>query len=85
MRSLINIFDFQRSKSDPKRCHGGRELFVNPKRCTGFEFQTLKVPPTTPTHFSGESPSPGLQRQQNEGMGSDTPPFPTKHIRGGQA
>jgi len=41
-------------KIDPKRYQVGRELFVDHKRCVGFEIQTLKVLSSTPTHFSEE-------------------------------
>jgi len=52
--------------SDPKRCQVGRELFLDPKGSTDFKFQTQKVPPSKPTHFSGESPSPPPPGKKNK-------------------
>jgi len=52
----VRNFNFQRTKSNPKKCQDGQELFVDPRRYMGFEFQTLRVLSSTPTHFSGESP-----------------------------
>jgi len=34
-------------------------LTIKSKRCEGFEFQTQKVPSSTPTYISGESPTGG--------------------------